>query len=91
MKVKDVSEEKKEFEPIKLELTFETEEEAVEFWHRMNADASFFTGYCLALHNIYNKTSGSIKGIQDGCLMTNSGIYELFHYIDNILDKRKLL
>jgi len=61
MKVRQIKkEEEKKFKPITLEMTFETEEEAIEFWHRMNVIG--FNDYANSRQMKYR------KGIEKGHL-----------------------
>jgi len=82
MRVKDLSEEKKEFEPIRLEITFETEEEAVEFWHRMNASAS--------LYGLYGQTERMRKGIKEGRLIYTGMARNCWKAIDYAIKKQDI-
>lgn len=83
MKIKDLTDETKNFNPITLELTFETKGEAVEFWHRMNAGNARFNDYCKSASNCDGMEKGRLKhtGMSDKCL------YE----IDNALRKQDII
>lgn len=45
MKINNVEKEVKEFQPVTLNVTFQTQEELEAFWHRMNMGSYCFKEY----------------------------------------------
>ena len=90
MKVRNITAaDKTEFKPVTLELTFETPEELIEFWHRLNQNYYQFLSYEKGKtpNLIAKEDEDSLSGFNTG---NSASLSALWGAVDKIVEDQNL-